>query len=423
MDMENAVFSENPNIVLEKKKRKKRKKRKIISDECNDNPQETTMVKDIPLEPPVNKSTESVPPKTEDTTVEPPVTKRRKKKKKKKKHNHAEINTIVNGSEDGASSKSTLIESSCLESVDSINSSTSSDRPILNTNLSCSKKKKRGKKRKRNHILEVAGSNATELEENSLTPVQQSDFSNKTNTSSLEKQEDNAQVDNVSLGLGNTITYKRKRSVKICPGNGLREDGINSTSAYCPGDTTTTSLETKPVGVNGVSSPAVEDIMTENVSANCPDISMRDLEKGNCGDTNERNLRKENGTRMDNIHISSADVSHVDEDSGCKGNSSDNLSRGNLLNKHLELELEKASSSDTGVLEDGTDLNTITKEVKPSRVGFSPERALVAPDRKKLLILDVNGLLVEFVPYVPEKYKPDTTISRKSGNNWHLKCP
>lgn len=45
----------------------------------------------------------------------------------------------------------------------------------------------------------------------------------------------------------------------------------------------------------------------------------------------------------------------------------------------------------------------------------SNEKDATGCSKKKLLILDVNGLLVDFVPYFPDGYTPDIIISRKAG--------
>lgn len=50
----------------------------------------------------------------------------------------------------------------------------------------------------------------------------------------------------------------------------------------------------------------------------------------------------------------------------------------------------------------------------------SNERDTTSLSKKKLLILDVNGLLVDFVPYSPDGYTPDIVISRKAGERKHI---
>ncbi|XP_050121183.1 uncharacterized protein LOC126598860 isoform X4 [Malus sylvestris] len=64
------------------------------------------------------------------------------------------------------------------------------------------------------------------------------------------------------------------------------------------------------------------------------------------------------------------------------------------------------------------DLGAVAKEGSRSQIpNWAVERPLVSVSKKKLLILDVNGLLADIVQLVPQQiklYKPDTMISRKS---------
>ncbi|TQD72391.1 hypothetical protein C1H46_042082 [Malus baccata] len=64
------------------------------------------------------------------------------------------------------------------------------------------------------------------------------------------------------------------------------------------------------------------------------------------------------------------------------------------------------------------DLGAVAKEGSRSQIpNWAVERPLVSVSKKKLLILDVNGLLANIVQLVPQQiklYKPDTMISRKS---------
>ncbi|RVW91225.1 hypothetical protein CK203_031700 [Vitis vinifera] len=71
------------------------------------------------------------------------------------------------------------------------------------------------------------------------------------------------------------------------------------------------------------------------------------------------------------------------------------------------------SSSHLGAIKD--DVKIVNKEENPPHTSQSlPERAVSCHSRKKLLILDVNGLLADIVPYFVEGYKPDIVVSRKS---------
>ncbi|KAJ9677259.1 hypothetical protein PVL29_022323 [Vitis rotundifolia] len=71
------------------------------------------------------------------------------------------------------------------------------------------------------------------------------------------------------------------------------------------------------------------------------------------------------------------------------------------------------SSSHLGAIKD--DVELVNKEENPPHTSQSlPERAVSCHSRKKLLILDVNGLLADIVPYFVEGYTPDIVVSRKS---------
>ncbi|XP_077216996.1 uncharacterized protein LOC143851442 isoform X2 [Tasmannia lanceolata] len=73
------------------------------------------------------------------------------------------------------------------------------------------------------------------------------------------------------------------------------------------------------------------------------------------------------------------------------------------------------SSSAGDIIEDGISLDLINKQENPLENAFiSPERASIARIRRKLLILDLNGLLVDIVLFPPSTYKPDKKVSGKS---------
>ncbi|KAM1259895.1 hypothetical protein ACFX2I_039196 [Malus domestica] len=82
-----------------------------------------------------------------------------------------------------------------------------------------------------------------------------------------------------------------------------------------------------------------------------------------------------------------------------------------------ETKIEDPSLPSSSVKAD-VDLAVVAKEGSRSQISNSAvERPLVSVSKKKLLILDVNGLLADIVQLVSEQYKlyrPDTTISRKS---------
>ncbi|KAI4343979.1 hypothetical protein L6164_011260 [Bauhinia variegata] len=61
------------------------------------------------------------------------------------------------------------------------------------------------------------------------------------------------------------------------------------------------------------------------------------------------------------------------------------------------------------------DLSLISKEDDPSRIShFSLDRTLTSLSKKKLLVLDLNGLLADFVEWPARGYKADMRLSKKS---------
>ncbi|KAG6687099.1 hypothetical protein I3842_11G053500 [Carya illinoinensis] len=124
-------------------------------------------------------------------------------------------------------------------------------------------------------------------------------------------------------------------------------------------------------------------------------------------------------------HITGQYTSHVNDEldkpaSYGNGITTTNLSGCDPSYKHLEqMDVEiaemKASPSDLGVVEDDTDSGIVVKEHKFSEILESAsEKSLLDSSKKKLLILDLNGLLADIVPYVPNGYNADIMISGKA---------
>ncbi|XP_048329591.2 uncharacterized protein LOC107418927 [Ziziphus jujuba] len=524
--MESAVICEKPHTVPNKKRKRCTGGLNNLNnniDVCHDYPCGTASVDDIPLESSVSISTGLVSLKVEDTTMEPAATtcndlvrvpkKKRKKKKPKSGSNNANI--VDECRQDGASSECTA----------GINGKTSVEMSAPDADLSCSKKKKKKKKKKqkkkRDSDMEVAGSNATDVEESSLKKKKKdSDMEVAGNASnatdeeeiSLKKKKKQKKKKNSDMEVagsnatdveGSSLKKKKKRKKKkisdmeVARSNATDVEESSLTTAQqsdllttentgslevdhvllgdkgcsgnsCPGDVTTTSVETISLGVHGVSTLAIEDIMPEKDSANSAGVLPPDEKKKRkrkkkkktglkdriCGHNNmnvsEVHMEKKNGVEVDEVHTR-VDASNIEEDSSCRGNGSDNLSAGDpsckalevdnillkqgpspdldVLNDDINIEkgplqgldalnddvnLEKAPSPDFDALNDDVNLDTSVKDGELSQIDVSPERALVSHARKKLLILDVNGLLVDFVACMPNKYKPDIVISKKA---------
>ncbi|XP_043704177.1 uncharacterized protein LOC122654245 isoform X2 [Telopea speciosissima] len=91
------------------------------------------------------------------------------------------------------------------------------------------------------------------------------------------------------------------------------------------------------------------------------------------------------------------------------------FSKGNLEVSVTKSKMEEMHPScDVNVMKDDVSVGSINKEAYvleklPSLPGRSPHCS-----RRKLLILDLNGLLVDIVPFIPNGYTPDKKIAYKS---------
>ncbi|XP_057480056.1 uncharacterized protein LOC130767259 isoform X2 [Actinidia eriantha] len=146
----------------------------------------------------------------------------------------------------------------------------------------------------------------------------------------------------------------------------------------------------------------------------------------------EKKIKMENLDELTNGHIVEKNASWVDlagkeieqgnedkssticEDKASDGasgaySSVDNLESDNLGVKP-KLSDEIPSSSVLGVITDNDSLAVAVKEGPLQKLESSPPGSL----RKKLLVLDVNGLLADIVACVSGRYKPDTFVSGKA---------
>ncbi|KAK6925129.1 FCP1 homology domain [Dillenia turbinata] len=83
----------------------------------------------------------------------------------------------------------------------------------------------------------------------------------------------------------------------------------------------------------------------------------------------------------------------------------------NTLSEHYVL-----SSSNEAILTNDNNVDVLEeKEISPRASHYALEKALVPHGSRILLILDINGILADIVPYVPDDYRPDVVIGRKAG--------
>ncbi|XP_023531281.1 uncharacterized protein LOC111793569 isoform X2 [Cucurbita pepo subsp. pepo] len=105
--------------------------------------------------------------------------------------------------------------------------------------------------------------------------------------------------------------------------------------------------------------------------------------------------------------VTNALVEEVSFNSSLGVLTSDVKERGETINQKVPRSLACDATSDI--------IGAVLEKNSLSRISNSSnERDATGFPKKKLLILDVNGLLVDFVPYFPDGYTPDIVISSKA---------
>ncbi|KAI3957771.1 hypothetical protein MKX01_007602 [Papaver californicum] len=109
--------------------------------------------------------------------------------------------------------------------------------------------------------------------------------------------------------------------------------------------------------------------------------------------------------------VESRDESCVIGEGNITGDVSPLLGEKNVDAKKIHVSGEENidSSSDAGQMEEGNEHAVLVENINSS-----PVRTPFSCTRKKLLVLDLNGILVDIVSNVPDGYKADTFIARKA---------
>jgi hypothetical protein len=326
-----------------------------------------------------------------------------------------------------------------------------------------SESKKRRKKQKEKHnALESNGKDYDRPEGTSLlnVTVPETDPSLQLPVKLCSKLE--VKNEHVSLDQKNLKTYRRRETVKTTSrrigkssasfenSSESIKDGMGDPLSHCSDEAPTAGLLEKKLDVallreHATSAQVVDDMSMEEAYFNCTDgepasrdcketTEMKTIEK-NSGepsfvndvsvpDVLKANLEQKNGGKHHKIQITGQDMSCVNEDfdepaSYGEEKTANNISGCGPSCKHLkqvdveiETEIKGSASSHIGVVKNDACLDVINKEGNLSQMSNS--------SKKKLLILDVNGLLVDIVPYVPNGYKADIILSKKAGETRHL---
>lgn len=298
----------------------------------------------------------------------------------------------------------------------------------------------------------------TNAKDNSVILGEEIKFVKSANTVLMEKHDDDLNNKHDSLDEKNLKTYKRKSvrkssrrseksSASFSNSSESIEDGMGPLFHCSDEEVPTAGLLEKSdgelLGEHATPAQVVDDVLMEEALFNCADgepasrdckvtSEMKTFEKNFCElsfvndvsvpDKLKEHLEQKNGGMNCKIQIAGRDLSRVNEDfdepafSG-EINTADNISGSSC--KHLkkvdvERETKMKGSASSCLVKDDAYLDVIDKEGSLSQISDpSPERALMDSSRKKLLILDVNGLLLDIVPYAPSGYVSDATISNK----------
>ena len=263
-------------------------------------------------------------------------------------------------------------------------------------------------------------------------------------TSSIENHDDEAVDDAVVLEMRDDINInKRKKNIKTYSRRktkfsnfsennleSIKEDGMNSPQKVVQSNSTGVysskhldndlgsvlsgnKLERLQVE-DGTSVHPLEDIAMEVAFVNCAACKPASEKRKKKMDSNLKDATDENvfvkmpivpaeiSEPVNEVKLDKMKVALQDEAESMK--------------EETEVKEIIPSSSHLGALKD--DVELVNREENPPDISQSqPERAVICHSRKKLLILDVNGLLADIVPYFVEGYKPDIIVSRKSGQS------
>ncbi|GFZ00352.1 nucleic acid/nucleotide binding protein [Actinidia rufa] len=283
------------------------------------------------------------------------------------------------------------------------------------------------------------------------------------NPSSIKKHDHDAQDDISSPEVSSIKTYQRKKQMKTLMGKwskfsdsevsslGSIKDNVdslvmivNNGSKVVPASGSSEKMLGEVIEGYGTSSLVAGDISVGRASGEFPGIllesgkqkkisKMETLQqivneqivvKGvSEADPLRKYLQWGNSDVLNVIHDAVEDVYAVKERFDSTDKVSDDASGSNPSVENLEADNLETRSKIKDVISSLFPLVAMTDEVSQSVISkegpqkmlqSSQEGAATENFRKKLLVLDVNGLLADIVSCVSEGYKPDTAISRKA---------
>lgn len=320
----------------------------------------------------------------------------------------------------------------------------------------------------RDFNLDIKVLNTTNIKEKPFASGEPSIFLEGEDTGSLNTHGGHAEVNEVNdtlLESRDKKAYKKRKTAGNYLVNQVKLPDLRNSSNSYDGSTRGTShyqlgamyavdllkrkLESRDLGMHAISEKISEDNLKKKAESNCSgdghifdakkegiEISLADnsctqsyLKYSSKLVVSEGNFEQKCRGKLERTYFTKHESSHIDDGLSLMDMSLNNYSESDPLcrsskSKSIQIETtmdEAPSSSHLGALKDDPDLDTVTKVDDLSQIlNPSPERYMAVDSRKKLLILDVNGLLVDFVNYFPKGHTPDTVISKKAGNSCYL---
>ncbi|XP_057952166.1 uncharacterized protein LOC131146539 [Malania oleifera] len=290
-----------------------------------------------------------------------------------------------------------------------------------------------------NSALEVADTDSMGIKKNfdkstvkALVSEKFHSFEKTENNSSMEKHDDGAKVNDILRRNGRMRTYRRKKQIKTY--SRKKRPVVSLINSL---DNKDSSLQIIPnSSMKGTSAKSSDEVLASGFSGN---KLIKMLGHGTLGQVVESETRRElsvdlscepafeeNNKRM-RMTFKESDKEHCSVQNVCDLDTLEKAFEQTRLDKVQNaildgLSVEENSKAATPYCMDRSSESTsgfepASKHLKQKNLEIltpSPEGPLIGLSKRKLLILDVNGLLADIVPYVPEGYKADITVGRKA---------
>ncbi|XP_010663451.1 uncharacterized protein LOC100263840 isoform X3 [Vitis vinifera] len=414
MDLEVAPCDASSSLCAQKKRKKHKQRHNSMENNHTDHGhregtssmENRPLGSDSPQEPPDNSSAKLDLEAQLDSDV-----KRLEKNKGRNKHEKRRYSLKDKALGYGASEEGTSLKNLSMEQKSAVNTRLNLEKTEPSAEVGSSHKKtNKGKRwKKRHNDFKINGTDH-DLREGGHVPStdltiinhsEKADVSFISYPSSIKNHDDKADDDAALLEMKNDVNInKRKTKIKTY---GRRKTRFSNSSE--------SNLES--MKEDGMSS-STQVVQSNSTGVYSFKHSLNDPGSVLSGNKLAR-LRVEDGTSVHPLKDIAMEAAFVNcsDSKPTSEKRKKNMDEAENVEEETEVKEIIPSSSHLGAIKD--DVKIVNKEENPPHTSQSlPERAVSCHSRKKLLILDVNGLLADIVPYFVEGYKPDIVVSRKS---------